>query len=406
MAISVCVALSACSQPSASNVPGVQGSTAQLVPQARTMAATRTASTPSYQLLYTFGTTPGDGSFMVQPFLNLNGTLYGTTSQGGKYAPPSLGGTAFTISTAGTGYQVIHAFGNGSDGADLNGPLTAVNGTLYGLTNEGGAFHTGTFYSMTPSGTENVLYSFGNGTDGSYPGGTLAVIGGTLYGVTGFGGTNSAGTIFSISTTGVEHVIYNFPNTGNSDVPKAGLIAVNGVLVGVLTKQDPGLAAGAVFSINPDGSNYQTLHLFTGYAREVDSDVVNVGNTLYGTAYAGGTFKRGIVFSLSIGGKDFRILHNFGSGQDGAWPIGGLTYANGVFYGTTYAGGTASVKNGAGTIFSITPSGTEQVLHSFGLSGDGAYPEATLTFVNGTLYGATIEDPNGSYSGTIFSYTP
>jgi uncharacterized repeat protein (TIGR03803 family) len=50
---------------------------------------------------------------------------------------------------------------------------------------------------------------------------------------------------------------------------------------------------------------------------------------------------------------------------------------DGTFYGTTNAGGQYTV----GTVFSISATGTEKMLHSFGYYtysySDGAFPEAT-----------------------------
>jgi len=47
-----------------------------------------------------------------------------------------------------------------------------------------------------------------------------------------------------------------------------------------------------------------------------------------------------------------RVLHNFGSGDDGANPTAGLVFdAAGNLYGTTAAGGTHSGR----TVFEITP---------------------------------------------------
>ncbi len=78
----------------------------------------------------------------------------------------------------------------------------------------------------------------------------------------------------------------------------------------------------------------------------------------------------------------------------------------GTLYGTTswgraYGSGTSS----GGTVFSITTSGKEKVLHSFGKGSDGADPRAGLIHVNGTLYGTTAE--GGAHGdGTVFALTP
>ena len=72
-----------------------------------------------------------------------------------------------------------------------------------------------------------------------------------------------------------------------------------------------------------------------------------------------------------------------------------------MLYCTTSAGGAY----GGGTVFSITPSGTEKVLHSFGAKGDGAKPIAGLIDVDGTLYGTT--EYGGTHgSGTVFALKP
>ena len=71
--------------------------------------------------------------------------------------------------------------------------------------------------------------------------------------------------------------------------------------------------------------------------------------------------------------------------------------ADGNFYGTTEGGG----PNGWGTVFQITPSGSElTILHSFSSCDSGCpngnYPEAGLVLAtNGNFYGTTFESGNG-----------
>src|ERR1039457_5524044 len=84
----------------------------------------------------------------------------------------------------------------------------------------------------------------------------------------------------------------------------------------------------------------------------------------YGTTYDGGTNNDnyGTVFRISPNGSETN-LHSFvGSPNDGAHPIGGLVQgSDGNFYGTTEVGGT----NGDGTVFRISPSGNYTNLYSF-----------------------------------------
>lgn len=84
--------------------------------------------------------------------------------------------------------------------------------------------------------------------------------------------------------------------------------------------------------------------------------------------------------------------------------------AQGNFYGTTVDGGArACVENvvgqGCGTVFEVTPTGTETGLHRF-TGEDGAGPWASLVFdAQGNLYGTTAD--GGAYGfGTVFKLTP
>lgn len=115
------------------------------------------------------------------------------------------------------------------------------------------------------------------------------------------------------------------------------------------------------------------------------------------------------MFSITTSGK-YAILYSFGRPGspccDGQNPSAGLINVKGTLYGTTAGGGAL----GVGTVFSVTTSGVEKVLHNFGYVGDGYGPYSALTYVNGTLYGTT--ECGGAYGsgcvvgGTAFALTP
>jgi uncharacterized repeat protein (TIGR03803 family) len=120
----------------------------------------------------------------------------------------------------------------------------------------------------------------------------------------------------------------------------------------------------------------------------------------YGTTYQGGTSGDGAVFKVTPSGTE-TILYSFvGGSSDGANPEAGLTQgSDGNLYGNTYLGGASNL----GTVFKLTPTGTETVLHSFaGGSSDGANPSANLIqSSDGNLYGSTgAGGPGGD--GTFF----
>jgi uncharacterized repeat protein (TIGR03803 family) len=74
--------------------------------------------------------------------------------------------------------------------------------------------------------------------------------------------------------------------------------------------------------------------------------------------------------------------------------------ADGNFYGTTTYGGSGTCANGfgvigCGTVFKLTPSGTQTVLYNF------TYDSATNTAVNGAYpYGGLVQGRDGNFYGT------
>jgi uncharacterized repeat protein (TIGR03803 family) len=112
------------------------------------------------------------------------------------------------------------------------------------------------------------------------------------------------------------------------------------------------------------------------------------------------------------------ILYSFGgTSTDAIGPSGVLFQgSDGNFYGTTFRGGLAACGNGAatsdplyvgcGTVFKITPSGGEAVLHLFaGAPADGANPEVLIQGSDGNLYGTTAIG-GANNAGTVFRLTP
>ena len=96
-------------------------------------------------------------------------------------------------------------------------------------------------------------------------------------------------------------------------------------------------------------------------------------------------------------------LYSFGgTSGDGLFPQASLTYGNGVLYGvTTRGGGTGCKPYGCGTAFSIDPTtGAETILHSF--TDVEAEPSTTLLLRGSHLYGTTLQS-NGYSTGSAFS---
>jgi uncharacterized repeat protein (TIGR03803 family) len=247
------------------------------------------------------------------------------------------------------------------------------------------------------SGSYQELYAFHPRRDGIHPAAGLLNVRGTLYGTTTAGGFSRNGTIYSISTSGVEKVLYRFRGGSDGSDPRSGLIDVKGRLYGT-TENGGSSNDGTVYSVSLSGRE-KVLYAFKGGADGANpqAGLVDVNGVLYGTTFddggtgcAGGC---GTVFSLSTSGQE-TVLHSFSGGfTDGGRPDSALVDVNGVLYGTTESGGSQIY----GTIFSITPAGVESVLHSFQGGADGDMPLAGLTNVNGKLYGTTFLGGTGGY---------
>ena len=387
------------------------------MPQGRALAARGDSS--SYRVLHRFSIkNRAAPSHPFASLLDVNGTLYGTTD--GKDSGKHECGTAFSISTIGV-TKTLYRF-HGPDGCGPRGALTDVNGTLFGTTYGGGQHGYGVVFSLTTSGVEKVLYSFKGAPDGDAPVGGLVDLNGTLYGMTEqggiVGGSNcpgsfgdyGCGTVYSVSTSGSESVLYSFKGEPDGFQPESGLIAVKGKLYGTTTSG--GLYWGTVFSVTTTGSE-SVVYSFTGGAdgNWPYAPLIDVKGTFYGTTVNGGSSGKGTVYSVTPGGSE-RVLYSFAGGSDGQGPAAGLRYFNGTFYGGTDGGGGYGCYsgNGCGTVYSLTLSGSENVLHRFKDGSDGAFPHEALTTLNGTLYGTTIEGGgtgcNGQGCGTVFSVTP
>ncbi|HEY1708348.1 MAG TPA: choice-of-anchor tandem repeat GloVer-containing protein [Rhizomicrobium sp.] len=379
-------------------------------------------------IVYAFKGGAGDGAEPDGGLLNVGGTLYGTTTQGGGTGCGGTGcGTVFSIAPNGK-ETMLYAFKSAGDGAIPQAGLIDVGGTLYGTTSEGGGTGCGgtgcgTVFSITPGGAENVLYAFKGAADGAILNGGLLKVGNLLYGTTysaGNGKDCRCGTVFSITTGGAVKVLYAFKGAKHHDgaSPSATLVASGGFLYG--TTAFGGRAqcnCGTVFSITTSGTE-KSLYGFAGGADGSfpRTPLTVQGGLLYGTTIAGGssggncgTSGCGTVFSLTAGGTE-KVLYPFVGGQDGTTPLAGLSAVGAKLYGTTFIGGNTAkcAGGGCGTLFKITDGAS--VVYRFGKGKDGTYPAGNMIDVGGVLYGMTSHGGGGSCDsnqgcGTVFKVT-
>jgi len=158
---------------------------------------------------------------------------------------------------------------------------------------------------------------------------------------------------------------------------------------------------------------FKVLYRFQGHldGARPQAELVEANGKFYGTTTEGGSNARqcfcGTVFSVDGSGNE-TVLYRFQGGNDGATPEGSLLYLNGTFYGTTFAGGNSNYcGGGCGTLFALDASGQEQVVHRFGGGNDGVRPSGRLVAYNGKIFGTT--QGGGTFScgcGTVFAFDP
>jgi uncharacterized repeat protein (TIGR03803 family) len=247
-------------------------------------------------VLHSFTGSPDGASPIAGMIRDAAGNLYGTTSAGGIDCG-SLGcGTVFKLDAAGK-ETLLHSFTGGADGTYPDGGVIRdAAGNLYGTTAYGGTYNFGTVFKLNSTGTETVLYRFRNRANGQYPvGGVIRDKAGNLYGATEVGGAFSSGTVFKLDTTGKETVLHNFAGGADGQNPVAGVIRDGaGVLYGT-TQYGGGVTCfgsgcGTVFKVDTTGKE-TVLYSFTGGAdgaAPLASLVRDAAGNLYGTAYFDG----------------------------------------------------------------------------------------------------------------------
>ncbi len=336
-----------------------------------------------------------------------DGALYGTTTLGGT----NNLGTVFTVNQDGSGFRALHSFSQtNADGANPGvGVIEGSDGALYGVTANGGANGAGTVFRINKDGGGYATihsFSFALGDARLPEGDLIEAVDGALYGTTYAGGENAAGTVFKVGKTGGGYsIVHSFSYSGAVGAsPQAGLLlGSDGLLYGT-TYAGGSNGVGVAFSLKPDGSDYVVLHGFGASSSDGENPeaalLEGADGVLYGTTYAGGVLGLGTIFKVNKDGSGYAVIHNLRN-DGGANPVAALVEgADGALYGTTSAGGAL----GFGAVFKINKNGNSYtVLRNLaGGPGDGKSPQSSVALgPGGVLFGSSH---NGGLvdQGTIF----
>ena len=345
------------------------------------------------------------------------GDLYGSTSLGGdSNCTPGYGygcGVVFKLDTAGT-ETVLHSFSGSPDGANPVAPVVRDKaGNIYGTTFYGGSRGNGTVFKIDTAGAEKVLYGFTGSSDGCYPWqGLVEDKSGSVFGTAGGCGSSGYGSIFKVDTSGKFTLLHSFtgrssdgayPTFGHLRMDKAGNLY--GVTSGGGTSGN-----GVLYELSKSGT-FKVLHSFAGGTSDgcapSGSVLQDKAGTFYGTTEYCGSSNHGTIWQVSKTGKE-TILHNFAGGSsDGCNPAAGVTRdSQGNLYGVTYGCGA----NRDGAVYELSAGGTLSLLYSLGGSDGSSAPIGeVLRTSKGTLFGTTLAPSppccENTY-GTVWSYVP
>lgn len=335
-----------------------------------------------------------------------DGALYGTT-YGGEAS--FMHGTVFKVQPDGSGFTTLHWFTNGASQGYPYGGLVVHGSTLFGTAsgstedvgNLGGAV-----FSLKIDGSDYKIlkdFSTSHQVDGSTPMAKLVVSGDELYGTTEYGGLFKSGTVFRLKIDGSGfNVLKNFSQTNSDGAgPHGALVLSHKILYGTTAYGGP-FGHGTAFKMNVNGSAYTVLHSFNTDEGAPQSELTLSGTNLYGTTLGYGT-NPGTVYKLSTDGSGFTVLKRLTS-TDGSYPYAGLTLLSNRLFGTTYRGGISNY----GTIFRINTDGSGFVVLKDFLGSDGANPYSSMSSIGGVLYGATSDGGLGVFAGlgTLFKINP
>ncbi len=195
---------------------------------------------------------------------------------------------------------------------------------------------------------------------------------GNFYG-SASNGAYDQGQIFRMTPDGELTTIYSFcAQTGCPDgsfLDRSPILGSDGNLYGVTGGGGNSSGSGTFYKMTLEGE-ITTLYTFCPNAGCADGQaprgiILASDGNFYGTTEVGGKFSEGTIFSISPTGT-FKLLHTFcsqsncdGGGRPQSTPVQGI---DGNFYGTAYEGGS---HNGGVIYYQITATGTFKVLYNF-----------------------------------------
>lgn len=338
------------------------------------------------------------------------GNLYGTASSGGNLNACYHGGcgTVFKLERKSSGwtFSVLYAF-SGPDGSYPEARvIIGPDGSLYGTTSQGGASGDGVVFRLQPPATfcksvncpwtETVLHSFTGGSDGAGPtyGDLTFDQAGNIYGTTPSGGSNG-GVVYELSPSHgswAETILYTFQGGTDGANPYAGVIFDrSGNLYGTN-------GSGAVYQLSPSAGGWVETTIAYVYAFQPGGLIIDAAGNLYGATFLDlGNGGPGVFeLSPSNGTWTMKALYNFNDVYEGSFASVTMDPAGNI-YGT--------ISFGPPEVFRLTQESGKWTPTGFsGANGETPYGNVILD-ASGNIY-TTASFGGANDRGTVFEVTP
>jgi uncharacterized repeat protein (TIGR03803 family) len=334
-----------------------------------------------------------------------DGKLYGTTYYCGDYNE----GTLFSFDPSTKIYKILHHFHSSQGVSPIGRLLLASNGKLYGTTEYGGSKNAGTAFCYNIATA--IFRKIGDfiKSNGQEPVGNLieSKKDGLIYGITTFGGAYISGSIFTIDPNFDYNIdmVFSFGN-GKGGNPEGGLMeASDGSLYGAISRSTSSNDKGAIFRYLPLTKNYinefQSFHDTLG-TRPAGNLIDGKDGKLYGVCLSNNySTSKPCIFSYDLTTKTVKALYHFDN-KNGYFLNSSLLLKGRKLYGTT-KNGTGGTAGNLGMLYSYDLSTNNFKWEHVFMATEGTLPGNVCLAKNGKLYGVT-QLAAADLAGSLYSF--
>lgn len=359
------------------------------------------------------GTTPNGAPSCYPADNSVQGTYgeewcFGSTYGGGELN----NGSVYRVKPDGSGFQTIASFDLSNGLIPAQSPaMNSSRTALFGVTTQAGDSGLGVIYTVDlATNALSEVASLSPNVTGTTPQGSVIIQDGVLYGQTGQNGGNQGGAIWSMTIGNTQSLkqLHSFAYGSTTDAaipfgalsynPNDGLLygqAFNGAANGI----------GGLYSLNPDGTNYQLRYSFseaTGGMPQMGSPLIAGDGLIYSNQWLGGANGFGTILAFNPVTNQAQVIFNY-TQDSGTHPYSTLAESKSGkwLYSVTWQGGSS----GAGTVIAVTKDGSQsKVLLNFESAKTGGNTDSNVSLSEDGQHMIMAMASGGAHGvGTILS---